>query len=87
METVDELANGMTSTLAISDAEAFEVVGIEELGALKAERFLLGGKLLTSRSIHKESFIGTMKKIWHTREVFTAVQLDDSFAIFVLFQN
>lgn len=37
----------------------------------------LRGRLLTGKAFHKEALIGTMKPIWHTREQFTTVPLDD----------
>ncbi|KAI5312563.1 hypothetical protein L3X38_041736 [Prunus dulcis] len=40
MASVDDLVDGISSTLTISDAEAIEIVGVEELSNLKAERFL-----------------------------------------------
>ncbi|CAL8992515.1 unnamed protein product [Prunus brigantina] len=77
MKAVDELVSGITSSLAISESEAVEVVGLEDLENLKAERFLLVGRLLATKAFHKEALIGTLKRIWHTREEFTAVTLDD----------
>ncbi|CAB4261607.1 unnamed protein product [Prunus armeniaca] len=77
MAAVDDLVPGLTSSLAISEYESVEVVGLEDLGNLKAERFLLVGKLLTSKAFHKEALFGTLKRIWHTREEFTAVPLND----------
>ncbi|CAB4269088.1 unnamed protein product [Prunus armeniaca] len=77
MAAVDDLVSGLTSSLAISESESVEVVGLEDLGNLKAKRFLLIGKLLTSKVFHKEALFGTLKRIWHTREEFTAVSLDD----------
>ncbi|CAB4298872.1 unnamed protein product [Prunus armeniaca] len=77
MAVVNDLVSGLTSSLAISESESVEVVGLEDLGNLKAERFLHLGKLLTSKVFHKEALFGTLKRIWHTREEFTAVSLDD----------
>ncbi|CAL8999993.1 unnamed protein product, partial [Prunus brigantina] len=77
MEAVDELVSGITSSLAISESKAVEVVGLEDLGNLKAERFLLVGRLLATKAFHKETLIGTLKRIWHIREEFTAMTLDD----------
>ncbi|CAB4292142.1 unnamed protein product [Prunus armeniaca] len=77
MAAVDDLVPGLTSSLAISEYESVEVVRLEDLGNLKAERVLLVGKLLTSKAFHKEALFGTLKRIWHTREEFTAVPLND----------
>ncbi|CAB4320654.1 unnamed protein product [Prunus armeniaca] len=63
--------------LVWSKSESVEVVGLEDLGNLKVERFLLVGRLLATKAIHKEALFGTLKRIWHTREEFTAVTLDN----------
>lgn len=42
------------------------MVSVEELGGLKAYRFLLVGRLLMMKDFHKEALIGTMKAIWYT---------------------
>lgn len=76
MAMIDDIVSEISSPLTISKAEAVEVVGVEELGGLKAYHFLLVGRLLTVKAFHKEPLIGTMKAIWYTREEFTTVPLD-----------
>ncbi|CAL9005796.1 unnamed protein product, partial [Prunus brigantina] len=86
MAAVDDLVSGLTSSLAISEYELVVVVRLEDLGNLKGERFLLVGKLLTSKAFHKEALFGTLKRIWHTREEFTAVSLDDPMRLLFSFK-
>ncbi|XP_021814570.1 uncharacterized protein LOC110757302 [Prunus avium] len=87
MASVDDLVIGLSSNLAISESEAFEVVGVEELAKLKTERFLMVGRLLTTKVFHKEALIGMMKKIWHTRQKFSTVPLEDPTSLLFSFKS
>ncbi|KAL6284729.1 hypothetical protein ACE6H2_015658 [Prunus campanulata] len=49
MDPIDGTTHGLTRSLAISDAEAVEVVGLDDLDGLKATRYLFVG--LTGRSL------------------------------------
>ncbi|CAB4286409.1 unnamed protein product [Prunus armeniaca] len=66
MATIDDIVSRISSSLTISEAEAVEVVGVEELRGLKAYRFFLVGRLLTVKDFHEKALIGTMKAIWYT---------------------
>ncbi|BFG30894.1 hypothetical protein CerSpe_171680 [Prunus speciosa] len=87
MDSIDEIAQGISSALAISEEEAVEIGSLEELDSLRAVRFLLVGRLLTPKVFHWDSLIGTMKSIWHTCEGFTVVPLDDPQCMLFSFQN
>ncbi|CAL8990565.1 unnamed protein product [Prunus brigantina] len=63
LEALKDIVQGFTTDLAISEAEAFEIVCVEELSKLKADRFLLVGRLLTAKPFHKEALFGTIKNI------------------------
>ncbi|CAL9001623.1 unnamed protein product, partial [Prunus brigantina] len=87
MESVDEIAQGISNALAISEEEAVEIVSLEDLDSLRAERFLLVGRLLMTKVFHRDSLVGIMKSIWHTREGFTVVPLEDPQCMLFSFQN
>ncbi|CAL9020486.1 unnamed protein product [Prunus brigantina] len=87
MESVDEIAQGIFNALAISEEEAIEIVSLEDLDSMRAERFLLVGRLLTPKVFHRDSLVGTMKSIWHTREGFIVVPLDDPQCMLFSFRN
>lgn len=73
--------------MAISEEKAIEIVSLEELDSLRAERFLLVGRFLIPKVFHQDSLIRTMKSIWHTRQGFTVVPLDDPQCMLFSFQN
>ncbi|CAB4314211.1 unnamed protein product [Prunus armeniaca] len=87
MDSVDEIAQGFSNALVISEEEAIEIVSLEDLDSLRVERFLLVGHLLTPKAFHQDSLVGTIKSIWHTRERFTVVPLDDPYCMLFSFQN
>ncbi|KAI5348616.1 hypothetical protein L3X38_001503 [Prunus dulcis] len=76
LEALKDIIQGFTTNLEISEVKAFEIVGVEELSKLKADRFLLVGPLLTAKHFHKEPLFGTTKNIWCTWEDITTVHLD-----------
>ncbi|KAH0972316.1 hypothetical protein GBA52_024472, partial [Prunus armeniaca] len=78
---------GLTRSLAVSDAEVVEVVGVDDLDGLKATRFLLVGRLLMTKDYHKDSLVGTLKRIWHTHEEFSSVTLEDSKCLLFSFKS
>ncbi|KAH0987884.1 hypothetical protein GBA52_015061 [Prunus armeniaca] len=73
MDPINGITQGLTRSLVISDVEAIEVVGLDDLDGLKATRFLLVGRLLTTKDYHKDSLVGTLKRIWYTREDFYSI--------------
>ncbi|CAL2228159.1 unnamed protein product [Prunus armeniaca] len=87
MDPIDGITQGLTISLAISNAEAVDVVGLDDLDGLKATRFLLVGWLLTIKDYHKDSLVGTMKRTWHTKEEFSSVTLEDSKRILFSFKS
>ncbi|BFG24484.1 hypothetical protein CerSpe_107580 [Prunus speciosa] len=87
MDPIDGITQGLTRSLAILDAEAVKVVGLDDLDGLKATCFLLVGRLLTTKDYHKDSLVGTLKRIWHTREEFSSVTLEDSKHILFSFKS
>ncbi|KAH0992427.1 hypothetical protein GBA52_003910 [Prunus armeniaca] len=87
MDPIDGITQGLTISLAISNAEAVDVVGLDDLDGLKATRFLLVGWLLTIKDYHKDSLVGTMKRTWHTQEEFSSVTLEDSKRILFSFKS
>lgn len=76
-DSIDGITHGLTRSLETSDVEAVEVVGLDDLNDLKATRFLLVGRLVTTKDYHKDSLVGTLKRIWLTWEDFTYVTLED----------
>ncbi|BFG30379.1 hypothetical protein CerSpe_166530 [Prunus speciosa] len=87
MDHIDGITQGLTRSLAISNAEAVKVVGLDDLDGLKATRFLLEGRLLTTKDYHKDSLVGMLKRIWHTREEFSSATLEDSKLILFSFKS
>lgn len=67
LEALKDIVQGFTTNLAISEAEAFEIVCVEELSKLKADCFLLVGRLLTAKPFHKEALFGTIISGVHGR--------------------
>ncbi|KAH0980813.1 hypothetical protein GBA52_007990 [Prunus armeniaca] len=50
MESIDEIAQGISNALAISEEEAIEIVSLEDRDSLRAEQFLLVGRLLKPKN-------------------------------------
>lgn len=63
MSSIEEIASSLSYHLAISEAEAFEVVRSEDVVSLQTNQFLLVGRLLTNKAFHKDAILGTMRNI------------------------
>ncbi|KAH0992510.1 hypothetical protein GBA52_003993 [Prunus armeniaca] len=86
MEAMDNIVQGFTKNLAILEAKAFKIVGVEELSSLQADHFLVVGGFLTAKPFHKEALFGPMKNIWRTQKDVTAVPLDAPARFFFSFK-
>lgn len=87
MESIDNIVSGFHNTLAILESEEVEVVKVEELEELHAEPFLMVRRFLTSKPFHQASLIRTLKHVWHTREEFSPIPLEDPSLLLFSFKN
>lgn len=65
---MDAIVEDLVQKWKIEDSKDLEIVRLEDLDQLSMMRFWLVGRLLTSKPFSASSLLGTMKRIWKTRD-------------------